>query len=741
MNFFQKRPLLWRYILLFSQAVVLPVCLVAFSLVHMSNALKYQINQTNLSAVSLIREALDANFQGLEDSVSAIHTSPELSQELLTQDPENAVRFLHNLVCSHRSLENIFLTTWQDPTIYSATGAFTQDELSVQPFFTDLDTQQWLSATEQREKSVFLSGNSDYFYLVAPLQNDDGDFSRSVTLQIRQSYILDLFRSVQTSADEGIVLFSPTLVPLAQLSPEENTPLSHISNYIAGNPQVLDEGFALIPQDELLIFVSQSQETGLCYTRFMPEKIAYQEAQIQWEFALLILFVTLFVGIFTITTGIHRSYAPIHALANWIRSQQPSNGEIHNELVLFRSALDDAFTQSEALSQVVNTSRQSLIEHFLSDLLSDNFSTENAFREACEKLDIRLDKPYFGVCSLLIESDGKEADAVSFQRVSHTIYQALPPDVHLQIKELLFANKLILVINCDSNDLERYKLTVSQIQTHLLEKEKLMTSIGMGKLYNSYSKAGKSYMDSVAALDYRLVYGKNCLITPDIGDRSASDLIETYPSYDLELLDAALSTKNPEMAETILRRINTSIKLKNYNLHMAECICYDIFSILKKNAAIFERTTSLPQPPNTALKNQHTIDDYFSEVLQRVRNDLQSDAEPESPTQSKLGPQLVEYADKHCLSYDFQIKTMAEHFSISPQYMRKLFKNHAGMGISEYISNKRLERSMYLLAKTDLNLQEIVAQIGNSDISGFVRFFKQKTGLTPGQYRKTHKPN
>ena len=61
------------------------------------------------------------------------------------------------------------------------------------------------------------------------------------------------------------------------------------------------------------------------------------------------------------------------------------------------------------------------------------------------------------------------------------------------------------------------------------------------------------------------------------------------------------------------------------------------------------------------------------------------------------------------------------------------------MGISEYVANKRLEKSMYLLTKTDLSLQEIVAQIGNSDISGFVRFFKQKTGLTPGQYRKNHK--
>ena len=124
MNFFKKRPLFWRYVLLFSQAVVLPVCLVSVSLVHMSNALKYEINQTQLSAVSLVQKAADANFQGLEDSVNTIRTSPELTRELLAQDPESAMHFLQNLVSSHRSLENIFLTIRDDPTIYTATGVF-----------------------------------------------------------------------------------------------------------------------------------------------------------------------------------------------------------------------------------------------------------------------------------------------------------------------------------------------------------------------------------------------------------------------------------------------------------------------------------------------------------------------------------------------------------------------------------------------------------------------------------------
>ena len=123
-----------------------------------------------------------------------------------------------------------------------------------------------------------------------------------------------------------------------------------------------------------------------------------------------------------------------------------------------------------------------------------------------------------------------------------------------------------------------------------------------------------------------------------------------------------------------------------------------------------------------------------------VQTKFENSKDGETPQQANIGEQLLKYTDAHCLSYDFQIKGMAEHFNISPQYMRKLFKNHTGMSISDYVSNKRLEKSMYLLAQTDRNLQEVVMEIGNSDISGFVRFFKQRTGMTPGQYRKANRP-
>ena len=180
--------------------------------------------------------------------------------------------------------------------------------------------------------------------------------------------------------------------------------------------------------------------------------------------------------------------------------------------------------------------------------------------------------------------------------------------------------------------------------------------------------------------------------------------------------------------------------LQNYDLHISKYICHEIFSIINKYEHYADIVNSDTTPLNIAnLTSQTSVEFFLTTLLNLLESGLDTPTEPTTPAQSSVGEQLVAYIDAHCLSYDFQIKNMAEHFSISPQYMRKLFRTHTGMSISEYVSNKRIEKSTYLLTQTDMSLQDIVAEIGNSDISGFVRFFKQKTGLTPGQYRKANK--
>ena len=74
-----------------------------------------------------------------------------------------------------------------------------------------------------------------------------------------------------------------------------------------------------------------------------------------------------------------------------------------------------------------------------------------------------------------------------------------------------------------------------------------------------------------------------------------------------------------------------------------------------------------------------------------------------------------------------------EHLSVS-RY-REVFKNQTGMSPVDYRTALRISNACRLLLQTDLTVAEIAADCGYSDVFFFMRLFKRKTGVTPGEYR------
>lgn len=85
------------------------------------------------------------------------------------------------------------------------------------------------------------------------------------------------------------------------------------------------------------------------------------------------------------------------------------------------------------------------------------------------------------------------------------------------------------------------------------------------------------------------------------------------------------------------------------------------------------------------------------------------------------------------------IEEIAEQLFISPQYLSRLFKRFINDSPYKYLINYRISRSKELLVnQNDLAIQEIAMQVGFDSPSQFNYLFKQKTGYTPGQFRKLY---
>jgi AraC-like DNA-binding protein len=64
------------------------------------------------------------------------------------------------------------------------------------------------------------------------------------------------------------------------------------------------------------------------------------------------------------------------------------------------------------------------------------------------------------------------------------------------------------------------------------------------------------------------------------------------------------------------------------------------------------------------------------------------------------------------------------------------FHKITGLPHTQYQIELRLNKAKELLCETTLPIREIVEQLGFRDPFHFDRFFKAKTGMTPGEYRQ-----
>ena len=754
-KFFNKLSLFNRYLILFFMLAFIPAITACLGLFFSHKELYKEIISSNQAAVNLTQVSLDTKIQEFSKVIALIEQEPTLTRNSLQTSRRTALASLEKIISQQDFLSNIIIKIRGTDYYYSADGAYFARDLKYQPFIIDLtknnySIEEWAETLETIRDLTYWPVNTyghspQYLYLFSPVHSNfqikDSNTSRVMALLIKQEYIQELFRSSQTDMSENILLLNSDMELLSHLAPYvTEDSIRSLCDYLK-TASTLESMFHLeLEGFDNIFFIAQSRETGLYYVRFLPEDIAFQTIHRIETYTFLLLFFVIVLGVCLILVAMKNSYAPIRTLADWLRSNQLTTSENKDELSIFKQVFDDVIEENASLSQKVSESRQVLIDHFLTALIRGNFSTEETFLNACKNLGIDFNKKYFSVCSILLEKTPKEKESIAdFDRILETIRQNLPDFLRVQVKDLLFAEKLLLVFCSDTSDSEAYYQAVNDIKTRLFLQNNLLSTIGVGSFYDSFEHVGKSYLESVNALDYRMIHGKNCLITPDMYNINQPEL--SYPTGELESLHTALNARNADNALAVIQRLYHYSKSQHCTLHAAKYICYDTFSILKKMPAFVKigYVNTLSQNLNiTHLTDFETIDDFFTALMDIVQKIMVPEDNEENETKNSIGPELVNYISTHCFSYDFQITGMAEHFHISPQYMRRLFKKHTGISLSDYIMDLKLEKAKQLLRDTDMTLQNIVVEIGNTDVSGYIRLFKQKTGMTPGQYRKAN---
>ena len=89
------------------------------------------------------------------------------------------------------------------------------------------------------------------------------------------------------------------------------------------------------------------------------------------------------------------------------------------------------------------------------------------------------------------------------------------------------------------------------------------------------------------------------------------------------------------------------------------------------------------------------------------------------------------------ISADLSLKNISAQLFVNASYLSNSFSRETGMTLTEYVNLRRLNRAIMMLHKTNMQIQDIAANVGFSDANYFIRLFKKQYGITPATYKKT----
>ncbi len=93
---------------------------------------------------------------------------------------------------------------------------------------------------------------------------------------------------------------------------------------------------------------------------------------------------------------------------------------------------------------------------------------------------------------------------------------------------------------------------------------------------------------------------------------------------------------------------------------------------------------------------------------------------------------------ENAMQNDIDRAQAARLFEVSPSYISQLFKKMCAMNFHEYLTLCRLNFAKQLLLNTNLTVAQVADQCGFKNHVHFVRRFREKNGIPPGQYREAY---
>ena len=137
---------------------------------------------------------------------------------------------------------------------------------------------------------------------------------------------------------------------------------------------------------------------------------------------------------------------------------------------------------------------------------------------------------------------------------------------------------------------------------------------------------------------------------------------------------------------------------------------------------------------SSLLENREKLKMYLQNKVrfEPTLPELEADAD----TENLFIHKAILLVEKNLDNQEFGIETMVSELHMSQSTLFRKIKSLTGLSLTAFIRSVRLKKAAYLIATTDLNMNQIAYEVGFNDYKYFKTSFKKQFDCLPSQYKE-----
>ena len=172
--------------------------------------------------------------------------------------------------------------------------------------------------------------------------------------------------------------------------------------------------------------------------------------------------------------------------------------------------------------------------------------------------------------------------------------------------------------------------------------------------------------------------------------------------------------------------------------HFLQAVLNDI---LKNKEEKFQATVVVVEEEEEELQNTTVPLNVLSEKVKEDNNEPMQQKQTFTKEDEDFIEKLNKLINDNMAGEELSIKFLTDNMAMSRASLYHKVKTLTGLGVNDYINRLRIEKSVYLLTNTNLNINEISYEVGFTYPRYFSTSFKQIKGMTPTQFKEEKKKN